>query len=264
MALATLWLLLAAAAAIVPLAVAGLPASGANSGQDAGPALLWLHGFADALGHGIWWPRWLAEGNRGLGSPVFFFYPPGAYWAAAALQRATGLDTAGTLLAAAMLWRVGAAALTYAWLRQQTSPRAALLATALFSLQTYNMLVNPLVRFAFAEIAGTGLMLTALLAAGAWRRLLWLPPAFAALAMTHLPMALLAGGVLPAWSFVAAGGGRACLASAGRTMLGCGIGAGLAGAYLVPALTLLPEIFTEGWDDSGRASWADPHESPHF
>jgi len=100
--------------AIGPLLVVGLPKSLASSGQDAGTALLWLHGFAQAVQHGHWWPRWLFEGNRGFGCPAFFFYPPGAYWAATALQRATGLTDPGALVAAAVLWRVGATTAAYA------------------------------------------------------------------------------------------------------------------------------------------------------
>ena len=205
---------------------------------------------------GDWWPRWFPEGNRGFGSPAFLFYPPGAYWLAAAVQRATGLGITATLLATAVLWRLGAALAAFGWLRSRATPRAALAATALFSLQTYNMLVNPLVRFAYAEIAGTCLMLVALRAAGARRILVWVPPAFAALALTHLPMAVIAGGALPGWSFIAGGGVREGLSRVARCLLGCLLGAGIAGAYLVPALGLLPENNMAGWDTGGLTVWS--------
>jgi hypothetical protein len=256
MNVAALFLLATIAASIGPLLLVGLPGSFASSGQDADTALLWFHGFADAVRHGTWWPHWLPEGNRGFGSPTFLFYPPGAYWAATALQSATGLAAPALLVATALLWRAGSAAAAYAWLRTLATPRAALAATALFSLQTYNMLVNPLVRFAFAEIAGTCLMLAALCAAGSRRNLLWLPPAFAALVLTHLPMAVLAGGVLPAWSFIAGGASREGLFDAARTLLACLVGAGVAGAYLAPALVLLPEIYSEGWVTGGLTTWS--------
>jgi hypothetical protein len=128
--------------------------------------------------------------------------------------------------------------------------------TALFSLHVHNMLVGPLVGFAYAEVAGTCVMLLGLMAAGERRALVRVPPAFALLAMTHLPLALVAGGVLPAWSFVAAGTGRERLLRAGETLAGCALGSALAAAYVLPALLLLPEINAEGWDTGGLTTWS--------
>jgi hypothetical protein len=234
------WLVVALAAALGPLLVVGLPGSFASSGQDVGVAMLWLHGMAESLGRGEVWPHWLAEGNRGFGSPAFFFYPPAAYWIGSAVQAALGLDTGQALVATTLLWRLAACALAYAWLRQQATRGAALAGAALFALQTYNMLVNPLVRFAFSEMAGTCALLLAQIATGTRRPLLWVPPAFAALVLTHLPMAELAGGVLPAWAFVAAGAGREALRPAAITLAGCLLGAGN------PA----------GWDTDGLTTWS--------
>lgn len=253
---ARLFLLAALAAAIGPLLVVGLPETFASSGQDAGTALLWLHDFADAVRHGAWWPRWLQGGNRGFGSPAFLYYPPIAYWTATAVQAATGFDGPDTLVTTALLWRAGAVAAGYAWLRTLATPPAALAATALLTVQTYSMLVNPLVRFALAEMAGTCLLLLALRATASPRWLLWVPPAYAALILTHLPMAVLAGGALPAWALLMGSTPRGRLAGAGRMVLACLIGAGLAGAYLVPALALLPETYTEGWFTGGLTTWS--------
>lgn len=250
-----LLLLATAAAAIGPLALTGLPESHGSSGQDAGTALLFLHGFAEELGRGVWWPRWLFDGNRGFGSPAFMFYPPVAYWAAAGVQRVLRLGDAEALVLSAILWRIGASALAYLWLRTRMGPRAALFGTALFSLHVYNMLVDPLVGFAYAEMAGTCVVLLGLMAAGSRRALVWVPPAFALLAVTHLPLAVLAGGVLPAWSFVAAGAGQEGLRRAGETLAGCALGAALAAAYLLPALLLLPNTYAEGWDNGGSTTW---------
>ncbi|MDO9709717.1 hypothetical protein [Paracraurococcus lichenis] len=245
------WGLVALAAAAGPLLAVGLPGSFASSGQDTGAALLWLHGMRAAIAQGEWWPRWLMEGNRTFGSPVFLFYPPGAYWIGSAVQAALGLDTAQALVAAALLFRLACCAFAYAWLRQEASPRAAMAGTALAALQTYDMLVNPLVRFAFAEMAGTAALFLALAAAGARRPGRWLPPAFAVVVMTHLPMAVLAGGVLPAWSAARHGLRR----SAG-TLLLCLLGAAMAGAYLLPALLLLPQINAAGWETGGLTTWS--------
>jgi len=36
----------------------------------------WISGYADALGHGVLYPRWIDTPNAGLGAPVFLLYPP--------------------------------------------------------------------------------------------------------------------------------------------------------------------------------------------
>uniref|UniRef100_UPI0022EB6892 hypothetical protein n=1 Tax=Falsiroseomonas oryzae TaxID=2766473 RepID=UPI0022EB6892 len=209
------------AAAIGPLWVSGLPESFASSGQDADVALLWLNGFGAEMAQGSWWPRWLFEGNRGFGSPAFLFYPPLAYWVAAGLQRALRLEAADALVLAAMLWRVGAAALAYVWLRRHVGRLAALAGTALFSLHVHDMLVEPLVGFPYAELAGTCFLLLTLIAAETRRPAPWVAAAFALLVLTHLPSAVLAGGVVPAWAWVAAGAGRAGLLRAATVLAGC-------------------------------------------
>lgn len=163
---------------------------------------------------------------------------------------------AGALVLAAILWRVGAAVLAHAWLRTRLRPGAALFGTALFSLHTFPMLVDPLVGFAYAEIAGTCIALLGLMAAGSREPLVWMPPAFALLAMTHLPLAVMAGGVFPAWAFVAAQAGGPGVRRAGWTLLGCLLGAALAAAYLAPALLLLPDVYAEGWETGGLTVWS--------
>src|SRR5438270_272462 len=41
--------------------------------------LVWLEQFARELGHGVIYPRWLPLSHDGLGSPVFYYYPPFAF-----------------------------------------------------------------------------------------------------------------------------------------------------------------------------------------
>jgi|GEM_PF-5503769 len=38
------------------------------------------HGFYEALGEGVLYPRWLADANRGFGGPDFLVYPPLGYY----------------------------------------------------------------------------------------------------------------------------------------------------------------------------------------
>lgn len=48
--------------------------------HDIGIHLRWSKGFWEVLRNGVFYPRWLPQLNGGLGSPVFFFYPPIPYY----------------------------------------------------------------------------------------------------------------------------------------------------------------------------------------
>src|SRR3954454_24054871 len=41
---------------------------------------VWLDQFAEQLRHGVLYPRWLPLSHGGLGSPVFYYYPPLAFY----------------------------------------------------------------------------------------------------------------------------------------------------------------------------------------
>jgi hypothetical protein len=234
----------------------GIPEFGPASGHDADPARLFLAGFQAGMETGAWWPRWLHEGNRGFGSPAFLFYPPLSYWAAAAVQRLLDTDLDSALLVSAAGWRLAASALVYVWLRSATGVVPAVIGTLLFALNPYTMLINPLVRFAYAEMAGTFFVALCLLAAGTRRPLLWMTPAFALLVLTHLPTAVIAGGMLPAWAFVTAAGWREGVRRMALALAGCGLGTALAAAYLLPALLLMSEVNAEAWQMAGgRPRW---------
>ena len=131
-------------------------------------------GFAQAAGQRVWWLGDWRAGNlvaalgppraSGTRRPRLLFYPPGAYWLAAAVQRATGLGITATLLPPPPCCRgSGAALAAFGWLRSGRRRAPALAATALFSRRPHNMLVpNPFMRFAYAEIPAPCLLLVAL------------------------------------------------------------------------------------------------------
>jgi hypothetical protein len=54
----------------------------------------WISGYADALGHGLPYPRWIDTPNAGLGAPVFLLYPPLGHFLGA-LAASIGGATAG-------------------------------------------------------------------------------------------------------------------------------------------------------------------------
>ncbi len=237
----------AAALALIALSTAalslllGVPVYGRQFAYDSGFAIVSLAGFDVELRQGFWWPRWLHESNFGLGGPTFYFYPPLAYWAAAAVGRVADVPVPTALAAAMALWRALALATAFLWLRMHHSRGPALVGAALATLFPYSSLANPWFRFAYAEVAAAALVPLLLLAidrdVGGKARL---PPAvalaFAALAVTHLPTTLLAAvfGPLYAWSL---GGWRLVV----RTVAAGAAAAALAGAFLVPTWALLPE-----------------------
>jgi hypothetical protein len=243
--------LIVAAGSVGIMAWTGIPETGEASGHDAYAARLFLDGFRAEMQAGHWWPRWLHEGNRGFGSPAFFFYPPLSFWVAALIQALLGLDGDGALLAATLFWRLATVALVHVWLRGLAGPVPAMIGALCFATHPYVMIVNPLVRFAYAEMAGSFFVVLGLMAAGSRHPLVWVPPAFGLLVLTHLPTAVLAGGVLPAWAFVMGGAGREGLRRMALTLAACALGAALAAAYLVPALGLLDEVNREAWRVGG-------------
>ena len=48
------------------------------------------HGFYEALGEGVLYPRWLADANRGFGGPDFLVYPPLGYYLVAGTSLVAG------------------------------------------------------------------------------------------------------------------------------------------------------------------------------
>jgi hypothetical protein len=245
------WLLAAlvvATAALTPLL--GVPVYGRNFGHDANFALTALHWMDSGIAAGRWWPRWVPETHWGLGGYTFYTYPPLAYWAAALLKRLSGLSVADTLALAVMLWRLGFLLGCYLWLRRHVAPAVALAAAALAALLPYAAVINPWMRFAHAEIAGSAMLPFLLIAIERaaehrdGRGLPGLALSFAALALTHLPTTALVAHVAPlyAWAYA---GPRAAL----RTVLGGAAGAGLAACYVLPAAGLLRQANFEGLDD---------------
>ena len=89
--------LLICAAILVPVVqlFVGVPMVGSHQAHDGRFAVATLEQFEAELAAGNMVPRWAFTGHGGLGSPIFFFYPPGAYFIAALLGFSLpGLTTA--------------------------------------------------------------------------------------------------------------------------------------------------------------------------
>ena len=90
-------MLLIGLALLIPVVqlIMGVPMIGWHGAHDGPFAVSNLVQFRSELIAGNLLPRWSAVGNSGLGSPMFFYYPPGAYYAASLVGLALpGLTTA--------------------------------------------------------------------------------------------------------------------------------------------------------------------------
>src|ERR1044072_7461465 len=75
---------------------------------------VWTDQFAQHLRAGVVYPRWLPASHDGLGAPVFYYYPPLAFYPAGVLA-ALGLTPYTAILATFGLAFAGAGAAVYRW-----------------------------------------------------------------------------------------------------------------------------------------------------
>jgi hypothetical protein len=243
-------ILLICAAILVPVVqlFVGVPMVGSHQAHDGRFAVATLEQFQAELTAGNIIPRWAVTGHAGLGSPIFFFYPPGAYFIAALLGFSLpGLPTATIIGIAQVLFRAGAMLSCFAWLRRRTTTDSALTGSALYALMPYVAVLNPQVRLAFAECAAAAFVPLVFAAIDVARdrsimSVALVAPAICALAAVHLPTTVLAGGLACVYSALA---GDTWLDRGIRTIAtaaAVAVGLGMAGWLLVPALGLMGAI----------------------
>lgn len=213
---------------------------------------VWVDQFGEQLRQGHLYPRWLPASHDGLGAPVFYYYPPLAFYPAG-LLRALGVPTYAAIVATFALAFAAAGAAMYAWACDISS--RPLPAALLFMAAPYTI-ADVYGRGALAEVCAIALIpLVALgmrrIAEGRGMALLVI--SYAALIGTHLPLALLVSLLLIAPYGLVLTRGRPRMLRAFAAPLTLGLG--LAAAYLVPALAL------ERYRDAAML-WADPLLQP--
>ncbi|MDO8347229.1 MAG: YfhO family protein [Rugosibacter sp.] len=204
--------------------------------------LLWSSRFSDQLWAGTWYPRWLDTMNGGLGSPVFFFYPPLPYFFTAALKPLFYADPEGwrQLGVAASLAVILSGFGAYGWLRRLTGASAALAGAIVYMGAPYHLATDLYDRFAFAELwsfVWLPLVLWGVqaVAGGSRKAFPGLALAYAALILTHLPTTMIFSPVALAYAIFCSRREvrmRRSLAVAAAMTLG----AGLAAVFLLPVL----------------------------
>ena len=237
----TLTLALAALLLLAPSLIAGTLLS-----DNAAWNLNWADQFARQVQGGILYPRWLADSFRGLGAPTFYFYPPLPFWIDALVSIVTldALSVAHRLAvsAAVILWLSGLA--MHRWLQAEgAKPRPALVGALLYMAAPYH-LVDHYMRGAFAEFTAIAVLPVAMLglrriADGRAGGVPLFAIGYAALLLSHLPVALLASTtLLPAYVIWRV---RRPAAIAGGVL-----GIAMAALYVAPAM-LLQDWISAAW-----------------
>lgn len=211
--------------------------------------IVWTDQFTAELARGNLLPRWLPESHDGLGSPVFYFYPPLAFYVAGFFGLA-GASAYPSVLAAFGVGILLSGIFCWHWLRSFCS--RPLLGASFYCVAPYHVF-DFIHRGALAEV--TGIALLPLLALGLsqickGKSFVLAAVAYAALILAHLPLALLTSLLLIAPYGVLA------RRSWPRVALAVLLGVGLAAFYLVPALAL------DSYRDSGLM-WRYPRTQPH-
>jgi hypothetical protein len=220
-------LLVLALAIVAPLLISGERADDSWALNQ-----VWATQFSEQLAHNPY-PRWLERSFDGFGAPVFYFYPPLAFYLTAAVHYLAfgALTPFQELVAAATLMLFVSGLTMRRWLTEVGGrPWMAVL----FMVAPYH-LSELYIRGALAEFCAYALVPLVMLGlhrALKGRGFILLSLSYAALVLTHLPTALLISVLLiPPFALWMRG-------DLGKAAMGIGLGLALAGVYLIPALTL--------------------------
>ncbi len=189
---------------------------------------VWADQFTAELAKGNLYPRWLPRSHDGLGSPVFYFYPPLAFYVSGAFGLA-GLPTYASVIATFWAALLASGYAMHLWLKA-FAPRP-LLGSLLFMAAPYH-LIDFYGRGAQAEF-----LAVAFIPLVAWSmredRPNLLALSYAGLILSHMPLALLVSVFLIAPYALYL---KKPLRSAWPLVLGVSLSA----VYLWPALALEP------------------------
>jgi uncharacterized membrane protein len=235
---------------------------------------VWADQFTAELRKGVFYPRWLPQSHEGLGSPVFYFYPPLGFYLTAVFGL-LGATTYGSILLAFATALAGSGVAMFHWLKGWT---ARPLEGACFYMFAPYHLCDFYYRGALAESCAfifVPLVALGLRRCAERRGYILLALSYCGLILCHLPLALLTSlfliGPYCLWLARERRDASWWLPAAAGLMLGLGLSA----IYLVPALTLqhataagklwaLPVFQPSSWNFFTPASWPAPERMPPF
>lgn len=225
----------------LPVIWGGFP----SDSHDAPSQFVLYKSFFEQLRSGEFYPRWLLAMNDGFGSPTFFFYPPLAYY----FTSIWGLILGAPKTDAQVWQQLGFSAATaiiasgltcYFWLKSLVKPISAAIASVIYLLIPYHLTTDLYTRGALAELWAFVWMPLILkfvkdLQNKPITGFIGLSLSYSMLIMTHLPTTLLFSLVPVTYAlFLAINEKKKAQFIA--TVLGMGIGIGIADIYLLPAM----------------------------
>ena len=206
-------------------------------GHDTFVHYRWAGQFKEALSEpGVWYPYWLGSANRYQGSPVPLYYPPLTFFVASAARLITA-DTLQTLSLSCWLALLLSGLAMYRLGRRFFSARISLFGAVLYLLAPYH-LIDLYHRAAIGEFwtfVWVPLVFDAMY--GIVRRptaraTAYLALAYAALLLTHVPVAFALTVLLPVYLFGLTRNLRLWL----QVGAGLALGTGISAIFLLPVL----------------------------
>ena len=233
-AVQSLMVVIAAAILTLPALRFGIPA-----GQDADTHVAYQYHFSRQFWHGDYYPRWLADANKGYGDPIFLIQYPLPYFVTAVLRPVLQFPDTATREARELgvfCYLVMAAAGLAArfWFRKRWSAMAATLGGLVYMGLPYMLGQAFYVRAATGELCAFIWMPLALALCDSQRKLSApaLAVIWALLVFSNLLSAALFLPLLFAYAWASTKSGKA-IATVG---LSVSLGAGLSGIYWIPAI----------------------------
>ena len=227
----------------------------------------WAKEFAENIGHGAVYPRWIFHGRFGLGEPVFVFYSPLYYFAVAVFVK-IGMSTWIAMHCVEIISNAIFGWFVYKTISYYADPRLALALGPVAILNPFLVMLHYKFQgFAWASVgyASHGMLLWSLFRPGASNRFLNVPAALAiALAVVgHTISALVNLICFSAACLVASRGTtqrglRQIAYSAGSWATTVTFGIALSAFYLLPALHFFGIINSSVWGPSivlGAFAW---------
>lgn len=239
---------------VLALAWLGVPRATAYGGHDSSFSIRALY-FLESGGfwHGLT-TGWIPEMQMGFGAPVFQFYPPLAFALGAGVQRAAATNAVSALAITVALARLAGGLFCFLWLRRPAGSRGALPGASAYVLLPFTGLLDPVIRFAYAETIATALLPLLPLALDASRlsatqRITAFGIALALVLLTNMPIAVATAFCCAAYAAAISFGRLAEAAAGGALALG------LAAWHLLPALAGIGAISAGLMMDEGH-SWS--------
>jgi len=201
----------------------------------------WYAHFSDQLFSGDLYPRWLMNMNAGLGSPVFFYYPPIPFFLTSLLRPFFPNDPQGwhQVGVSCSMALIASGIAAYFWLKNISNDFCALVAAVLYMAMPYH-LAEIYVRGSLSELWAFVwipliLFFTNKVVDGRQLACVGLAVSYALLVMTHLPTTLIFSVVPIGYALFTANEGLR-IKAATLTLVSMIIGIGLSAVYLLPAL----------------------------